>query len=441
METHSSQGARTRAALAASLAGLLFGFDTAVVSGVTGALRVQFALTPAGLGFAVSAALWGTLIGATCSGRPGDLYGSRRLLVWIAVAYIVSAVGSSFAGSLPLFVAFRFLGGLAIGGSSVLAPVYIAEVSPAGRRGFLVGLFQFNIVLGILVAYLSNFVVGSLLDEAFAWRVKLAVAAVPSLVFLLAVVRIPESPRWLASRGRAAEAAASAERLGMMGDEWGGRLQGLDASARLSWRDHRRPILLALAIAAFNQLSGINAILYYLNEVFAAAGFDKVSADVQAVAIGAANLFATLFAMNVIDRVGRRPLLLFGATGTAVALGGVAAIYGSGTGAVFLLPLLILFIVSFAVSQGAVIWVYLSEIFPTSVRARGQAMGSATHWVLNAAISFAFPIVAAKSQSLPFVGFAAAMVVQMIVVWRWFPETRGVPLEQMDALMTGAGRY
>lgn len=437
MEARQSPRARSRAALAASLAGLLFGFDTAVISGATEALRTQFALTPAGLGFAVSAALWGTLVGATCSGRPGDLYGSRRLLIWIAVAYVVSALGSAFAAGLPLFVAFRFLGGLAIGGSSVLAPVYIAEVSPAGRRGFLVGLFQFNIVLGILLAYLSNFAIGTLFAEEIAWRLKLSVAAIPSIVFLLAVVRIPESPRWLAAKGRREEAAASAARLEMPDVEWNVRERDTSAGpARLSWRLHRRPILLALAIAAFNQLSGINAILYYLNEVFAAAGFDRVSADMQAVAIGIANLVATLFAMNIIDRVGRRPLLLLGAGGTAVALAGVAAIFGSGEGSGFLLPLLILFIVSFAVSQGAVIWVYLSEIFPTSVRARGQALGSATHWVLNAAISFAFPVIAAQSQALPFVGFAIAMAAQLIVVWRWFPETRGVPLEEMETVMT-----
>jgi MFS family permease len=212
-----------------------------------------------------------------------------------------------------------------------------------------------------------------------------------------------------------------------------------DGNARLNWHAHARPILLALAIAAFNQLSGINAILYYINDIFAAAGFDRVSADVQAVGIGVANLIATLFAMTIIDRVGRRPLLLVGAAGTTLALAGVAAIYGFGAGAQWLLPLLILFIVSFAISQGAVIWVYLSEIFPTAVRARGQALGSATHWVLNAVLSLAFPMIAAHSQALPFLFFAGAMAVQFFVVWRWFPETRGVSLEDMESIMTGTG--
>jgi MFS family permease len=212
---------------------------------------------------------------------------------------------------------------------------------------------------------------------------------------------------------------------------------GADQSdAKLDWRRHRRPILLALAIAAFNQLSGINAILYYLNDIFAAAGFTGVSADLQAVVIGLTNLIATMVAMTVIDRIGRRPLLLTGAVGTTIALAGVAAIYATGQGAALLLPLLVLFIAAFAFSQGAVIWVYLSEIFPTPVRARGQALGSTTHWVLNAAISFAFPVVAQFTQSLPFVVFALAMAVQAVVVWRFFPETRGVDLEELAARLS-----
>lgn len=425
-------------AVSASLAGLLFGFDTAVISGVTEALRSQFALSPTGLGLAVSAALWGTLLGATCSGRPGDRYGSRTLLLWIAAAYIVSAIGSAAAHDLWTFLLFRFVGGLAIGGSSVLAPVYISEVSPSHRRGFMVGLFQFNIVAGILIAYFSNFMIASAFAEGDAWRWKLAVAAAPSALFLLMLLRIPDSPRWLASKGLTERARAAANRLGMADGSWE-TVALQDGNARLNWHAHARPILLALAIAAFNQLSGINAILYYINDIFAAAGFDRVSADVQAVGIGVANLIATLFAMTIIDRVGRRPLLLVGAAGTTLALAGVAAIYGFGAGAQWLLPLLILFIVSFAISQGAVIWVYLSEIFPTAVRARGQALGSATHWVLNAVLSLAFPMIAAHSQALPFLFFAGAMAVQFFVVWRWFPETRGVSLEDMESIMTGTG--
>ncbi|WP_432787506.1 sugar porter family MFS transporter [Novosphingobium rhizosphaerae] len=422
------RGAALKAAVAASLAGLLFGFDTAVISGVTEALRHHFALSATGLGLAVSSALWGTLVGASVAGRLGDSLGSRRVLIWIGVAYLISAIGSALAGGMGVFVAFRFLGGLAIGGSSVLAPVYISEVSAAARRGRLVAMFQFNIVAGILLAYCSNWLLALSLPADLAWRAKLGIAALPALFFVAMMPGIPESPRWLATKGRAQAAQAAAKRLGLEALALDSADQG---HARLEWRRHRRPILLALAIAAFNQLSGINAILYYLNDIFAAAGFTGVSADLQAVAIGLTNLIATMVAMTVIDRIGRRPLLLTGAVGTTVALAGVAAIYATGSGAQFLLPLLVLFIAAFAFSQGAVIWVYLSEIFPTPVRARGQALGSTTHWVLNAAISFAFPVVAQFTQSLPFVVFAVAMAVQAVVVWRFFPETRGVDLEEL----------
>jgi sugar porter (SP) family MFS transporter len=427
------RGAALKAAVAASLAGLLFGFDTAVISGVTEALRQHFALSATGLGIAVSSALWGTLVGASVAGRLGDSLGSRRVLIWIGIAYLVSALGSALANGMGLFVAFRFLGGLAIGGSSVLAPVYISEVSAAARRGRLVAMFQFNIVAGILLAYCSNWLLAVAFPADIAWRAKLGVAALPALFFALMLPGIPESPRWLAAKGRAAAARDAADRLGIEAPAVAGADQ---SDTKLDWRRHRRPILLALAIAAFNQLSGINAILYYLNDIFAAAGFTGVSADLQAVVIGLTNLIATMVAMTVIDRIGRRPLLLTGAVGTTIALAGVAAIYATGQGAALLLPLLVLFIAAFAFSQGAVIWVYLSEIFPTPVRARGQALGSTTHWVLNAAISFAFPVVAQFTQSLPFVVFALAMAVQAVVVWRFFPETRGVDLEELAARLS-----
>ncbi|WP_404337562.1 sugar porter family MFS transporter [Sphingomonas sp. MMS12-HWE2-04] len=420
---------------AASLGGLLFGFDTAVIAGVTEALRGTFGLSAAELGAAVSAALVGTLIGALGAGAPGDRHGSRTVLIWIAIAYVISALGSAASAGLPMIIAFRFLGGLAIGGSSVLAPVYIAEISPPARRGLLVGSFQLSIVVGILAAYVSNFVVGQLAEGDLAWRIKLGVAALPALLFLALLLRIPHSPRWLAQRGRVPEARGAIERLAM-GDadallaEFGATSD--TATARLSWRAYRKPILLAVLLAMFNQLSGINAILYYLGDIFAAAGFDAWSSDLQAVAIGVANLFGTLLGMSLIDRVGRKPLLLVGALGTAVALAAVATIYSSGHGAALLLPCLIGFILFFAISQGAVIWVYLSEIFPTRVRARGQALGSATHWGMNALIAFGFPVVAQYTQALPFWLFAAAMLVQFVVVLRYFPETRGIALEGME---------
>lgn len=423
----------TRAVIAMSLGGLLFGFDTAVVSGVTEALRGEYALSAAGLGAAVSAALWGTLAGALLSGAPGDRWGSLAVLRVVGIFYMISALGCALAGSLTVFVIFRVLGGLAIGASSVLIPVYIAEISPAERRGRLVGLFQFNIVLGILVAYLSNYEVAQLVSGDAAWRWKLAVAAAPAALFLLLLTNLPQSPRWLAARGRIAEAAEAAGRLGLEATSPAEQA----GSERLDWRVHRAPILLAIAIGLFNQLSGINAILYYLNDIFAAAGFRGVSADMQAIAIGLANVVATLGAMAIIDRVGRKPLLIAGGLVTAIALCGVALIYAGAASPTLLLPLLILFIIAFAMSQGAVIWVYLSEIFPTEVRARGQSIGSATHWVANAILSFAFPLLADANRSLPFWGFASAMLVQAVLVWRFFPETRGRSLEAISASLSG----
>ncbi len=427
-----SGATHTRAVVAMSLGGLLFGFDTAVISGVTDALRSNYALSEAGLGLAVSAALWGTLVGALFSGAPGDRWGSLAVLRVVGLLYVVSAVGCAIATTLTGFIAFRVLGGLAIGASSVLVPVYIAEISSAKRRGLLVGLFQFNIVAGILIAYLSNYLVAQAVTPDLAWRWKLGVAAVPAALFLILLTGLPQSPRWLTARGRGDEAARAAARLGL--EAIPPATSG--GTGRLDWRVHRMPILLAIAIGLFNQLSGINAILYYLNDIFAAAGFTGVSGDMQAIAIGAANLIATVIGMGVIDRVGRKPLLIGGGIVTAVALGGVALVYMGQASPALLLPLLILFIAAFAMSQGAVIWVYLSEIFPTDVRARGQAIGSATHWVANAVLSFAFPLVAHWDRALPFWGFAAAMLVQALLVWRFFPETRGRDLEAISADLT-----
>lgn len=422
--------AHGRAVAAMALGGLLFGFDTAVISGVTDALRSQFLLGSAGLGAAVSAALWGTLVGAIFSGAPGDRFGALRVLRTIGLLYVVSAIGCALAGSLTAFAAFRFIGGIAIGASSVLVPVYIAEISPPARRGFLVGLFQFNIVAGILVAYASNFAVAQIAADDAVWRWKLGVAAIPAALFLLLLTGVPQSPRWLRAKGRDAEAAVAAARFGI--DDVPVETA---PGGQLSWAAHRKPILLAIALGLFNQLSGINAILYYLNDIFAAGGFAGLSADVKAVAIGVANLLATMAAMTIIDRVGRKPLLIAGGVICALALAGVALVYTGAASNALLLPLLILFIVAFAMSQGAVIWVYLSEIFPTDVRAKGQAVGSGTHWIANAVLSFAFPVLAQADRALPFWGFAAAMLVQAAVVARWFPETKRRSLEAISGGM------
>jgi sugar porter (SP) family MFS transporter len=434
-----------RIIIVASLAGLLFGFDTAVISGVTQDLRSAFSLTPAGLGITVSTALWGTLFGALTMGRPGDQFGSREVLKFIGLLYVAAALGCALAWNLPAFLVFRFLIGVAIGGSSVLAPVYIAEASPAARRGALVGLFQINIVIGILVAYISNFIVAQLIAGPEAWRWKLAIAAVPALVFLLLLFFIPQSPRWLIHRGRFAEAAASLKRLGSA--DPAADIETIRAAESpsapgtpgLSWRRHGRLIVLAIGMGMFNQLSGINAILYYLGDIFGAAGFSSLSANLQSIVIGATNLLATIVAMTLIDRSGRKRLLLIGSVGMALAQGGVAAIMAFNSGRALLLPLLVVFIASFAISQGAVIWVYLSEIFPTPVRARGQSLGSATHWIMNALISALFPAIAALSTSIPFVFFSLMMVLQFMLVLWFLPETKGVALERMGSAMGACG--
>ena len=427
--------------LVGGLAGLLFGFDTAVIAGTTQGLSAAFALDPAGLGMTVSSALWGTLAGALFAGKPGDRFGARDCLRAIALLYVLSALGCMLATSLPVLIAARILGGIAIGASSVLAPIYLAEIAPASRRGLLVGAVQFNIVLGILAAYLSNYVVGLLAAGPDEWRWKFGVATLPSLLLFALVFTIPNSPRWLAARGRRQEAARVLGEIGVADVD--GELASYAAahaanSPRLSWRRYRKPMLLAFALAAFNQLSGINAILYYANDIFAAAGFAKVSADLQSVVIGATNLLFTMLALLVIDRVGRTTLLKIGSVGMVAALSATAAIQLTGTHQDWLLWSLILFIASFAFSQGAVIWVYISEIFPTEVRARGQSLGASTHWLMDALIAGVFPLLAARSSGLPFVFFALAMLVQLFVVGRYFVETKGVSLEQMDGVMKPA---
>jgi len=427
-----------RSTIVAALGGLLFGFDTAVIAGTTHALSSLYRLSPGMLGITVSAALWGTIIGAMTAGIPGDKYGRRDSLRLMGVLYFVSAVGCGFAWSWNALVFFRFIGGLGIGGSSVLGPMYIAEIAPAKWRGRLVGFFQFNIVFGILLAYFSNYVIGLIGLGDHEWRWKLGVAAFPAAAFLALLFAIPRSPRWLVKKGRIAEAREVLQRTG--DENYEEVLQEIVASIDaehaegdklFTWK-YRLPIFLAVALGMFNQLSGINAILYYLNHIFESAGYSKVSADLQSVAIGATNLLATILAMSLIDRVGRKKLLLIGSIGTMLCLAGVADIFLTKRHEHLLLWLLVGYIAFFAFSQGAVIWVYLSEVFPNRVRAKGQSLGSFSHWAMNAVISGTFPAMAAKSGGYPFVFFAAMMVLQFVVVLLFFPETKGVSLEEMQ---------
>jgi sugar porter (SP) family MFS transporter len=428
-----------RSTVVAALGGLLFGFDTVVISGATHALADVFRLSPFSLGLTVATALIGTILGAMFAGIPADRFGRRDSLRIMAVLYVVSALGCAFAWDWYSLVFFRFVGGLGIGGSSVLGPMYIAEVSPAKWRGRLVGFFQFNVVSGILLAYLSNYLLGTAGLGAAEWRWKLGVSALPAVLFFVMLLGIPRSPRWLVQKGRAPEARAVLEAIGEenVDAELQDIVASIDAehghgSEPLFSHKYRLPIFLAVSIAMFNQLSGINAILYYLNDIFAKAGFSKVSGDLQAVAIGATNLLFTILAMSIIDKVGRRFLLLVGSVGTAVCLGGVAYIFSSARHEGVLVWLLVGFIAFFAFSQGAVIWVYLGEIFPNRVRARGQSLGSLTHWFMAALIAWTFPVLAKTSGGIPFLFFSAMMVVQFFVVLLAYPETKGVSLEAMQ---------
>jgi len=427
-----------KSTVVAALGGLLFGFDTVVISGTTQALTELFHLTPFALGVTVTSALIGTIIGSLTAGIPGDAIGRRDSLRFMAILYVISAAGCAFAWNWSSLVAFRFIGGLGIGGSSVLGPMYIAEISPAKWRGRLVGFFQFNVVLGILLAYLSNYVIGTMGLGAAEWRGKLGISALPAVFFLLMLFGIPRSPRWLAKKGRTDEARDVLRLIGEQDyeKELQDIVQSIDAEHHQHdsiWnRQYRLPVFLAMTIGMFNQLSGINAILYYLNQIFSDAGFSKVSSDLQSVAIGATNLVFTMIAMTLIDRVGRKLLLLIGAVGTASCLAGVAAIFLTHQHKELLVWLLVVYIAFFAFSQGAVIWVYIGEVFPNRVRARGQSLGSFSHWFMAGVISLGFPPLAAKSGGYPFIFFSVMTVVQFLVVLSIFPETKGVSLEEMQ---------
>jgi MFS transporter, SP family, arabinose:H+ symporter len=430
-------------AVAGALGGLLFGFDTAVISGGTEALRKVFVLTDVSMGFTVSIALIGTVFGALLAGIPGERYGARECLKVLGVFFFVSSAGCALAWTWPVLLAARFLGGLAIGGVSVLAPVYIAEISPARWRGRLVGLFQCSIVTGILVAYLSN----SLIDLAnlgdLDWRVKLGSGAVPAILFFSLLFGIPRSPRWLVKKGQVAEARGVLTDTGEENIEQ--ELQDIQASLEadegmtgtpLFTKKHLFPIYLAVSIAMFNQLSGINGLLYYLNDIFVQAGFSKSSGDLQTIVIGGTNLLFTMLAMTIIDKVGRRLLLLVGSIGTAFCLSGVAWVFFTNQHQNFLIWLLVGYIAFFAFSQGAVIWVYISEVFPNSIRAKGQALGCFTHWFMCAVVSFSFPILAKTSGGYPFCFFAVMMVIQFFVVFFTYPETKGATLEDIQKKLT-----
>ncbi len=467
----------------AALGGLLFGFDTAVISGTERWLENVYSLSKFWLGFTVASALIGTIVGAIAAGRPADWLGRRATLLWIAVLYFVSAVGCALAWDWYSLLVFRFLGGLGVGGASVVSPMYIAEISPARYRGRLVAITQFNIVLGILLAFLSNYLVaGCHLGEA-EWRWMFGVEAFPAAAFFLLLFLTPRSPRWLVLRQRSDEARRVLLRLGTGAESVDRVLADIEASLEqtrhggeepLLQRRYLKPILLAVAIAMFNQLSGINALLYYAPRIFTMAGAVKNSALFQAVAVGLINLVFTMLALGVIDHFGRKKLMIAGSIGyilslsvtawafytfqpefdaVATAAETLAQAQASGAdgatvaalqaavaeatqaarlGGWIVLVSLLVFIASHAFGQGAVIWVFISEIFPNRVRARGQALGSFTHWFMCAIISWTFPMIANVSGGHAFAFYAAMMVLQLVWVLWIMPETKGVPLEQIQ---------
>jgi SP family arabinose:H+ symporter-like MFS transporter len=429
-----------RATLSGALGGLLFGFDTVVIAGAIDAIVRLYNLSSGDKGFTVAIGLVGTVIGALGAGVVGQKLGGRETLRITAVLYVISAIGCGLANGWVLFLIFRFIGGLGIGASSVLGPVYIAELAPAKWRGRLVAAFQFNVVLGILVAYTSNYAIRLLHLGATEWRWQVGVAAIPAIAFLAMLFGIPRSPRWSASKNQIDDALAVLKLMGEPNPE--AELADIrsaiaqeHASARepvFRWK-YRYPLFLAISIGAFNQLAGINAILYYLNDMFTAAGFSQISGDQQAIAIGATNLIATMIAMSVIDKLGRKTLLLIGAAGTAACLAGVAWLYTSNSHQSALVWLLVAYIAFFAFSQGAVIWVYIGEVFPNVVRSKGQGVGSASHWFMNAIIAQGFPIVVhSMNTAAPFYFFTAMTVVQFVVVLFFYPETKGQTLEALQ---------
>ena len=434
-----------RATVSGALGGLLFGFDTVVISGVMDALTRLYHLSDKAQGLTVSIAVIGTVLGAMSAGAIAQRFGGRETLRVTAILYVISAVGCALAWNWVSLLGFRFLGGLGIGASSVLGPVYIAELAPAKWRGRLVGALQVNVVLGILLAYASNLGIRLLHLGAIEWRLQLGMAAIPAALFLAMLFGIPRSPRWSVSQARIEEALSV---LRLMGDPDPEReLADIQQALREShatanepvfqWK-YRYPLFLAMTIGAFNQLAGINAILYYLPHIFASAGFSQLSGDVQSIAIGATNMVFTLLGMALIDRLGRKTLLLIGAAGTAGCLAGVAAIFLTNSHQAALLWLLVVYIAFFAVSQGAVIWVYIGEVFPNAVRNKGQSVGNSAHWITNAAIAFAFPVLAARAGGAPFVFFAVMTVVQFVTVLLFYPETKGQTLEELQRKLVKA---
>jgi len=434
--------------LVSALAGFLFGFDTVVIFGAEQKIQALWGLSAGVHGFAIGAALYGTVLGSLFGGWPTDRFGRRKTLLCIGMLYVISAVGCAFADDVAVFIVARVIGGIGIGISTVVAPLYISEIAPPKYRGRLAGMFQFNIVFGILIAFASNALLAGLGENA--WRWMLGVAAIPSIIYTVLCFGIPESPRWLI--GRKGDRAAGVKVLKLIDPDATPAQIEADADAILAasservsagkfWtRQLRVPILLAFLIAFFNQLSGINAILYFAPRIFEMTGLGAKAALLQSVGIGITNLIFTFVGLRLIDRLGRRTLLFIGSFGYIASLGLTA--WAFFTGHYSIVPACIFaFIAAHAIGQGAVIWVFISEIFPNRHRAEGQTLGSSTHWIFAALLTTVFPLMVKLSGAnehpqragFIFLFFGFMMVLQLIWVKTMVPETKGVSLEDMAA--------
>ena len=434
-----------KSAAVASLAGFLFGFDTVVISGAEQTIQSLWRLDSTLHGLAISMALWGTVLGALIGGWPSEHFGRKKTLLWIGVLYVLSAIGSALAPEVYSFMFFRFIGGLGVGISTVAAPMFISEIAPPKYRGRLAGMFQFNIVLGILIAFVSNALLAGVGEHA--WRWMLGVEVFPALLFSLLCFGLPESPRWLIVRKkdlqgglavlRKTSAGATEEELDLLYHEIIASGDEKKQPGALFTRRLHKPVLLAFFIAFFNQLSGINAILYFAPRIFEMTGLASETALLQSVGIGIINLIFTFVGLWLIDRLGRRKLLYIGSFGYILSLGLTTWAFSSGN--VGLVPVYIFaFIAAHAIGQGAVIWVFISEIFPNQQRAFGQSLGSFTHWFFAALLTLVFPLMAEKLQPEVIFGiFLGMMILQLIWVALFVPETKGIPLEEMQAQIEG----
>ena len=424
--------------LTAALAGFLFGFDTVVISGADQKLQQLWNSSDAFHGFVVMAmALWGTVIGSLFGSIPTRLLGRKKTLIWIGVFYTISALGSALATSPYLFAFFRFLGGLGVGASTIAAPAYISEIAPAKNRGRLVGLYQFNIVFGILIAFLSNYLLRDLGENA--WRYMMGVEAIPALIYTLMTLGIPNSPRWLFLQNKTEEAKAIIHQAytkkdadSLIQDISQGQNVTEEKESIFKYK-YRFILKLAFLIAFFNQFSGINAFLYYAPRIFEEGGLGESTALLSSVGIGLINLIFTLIGINLIDRLGRRTLMYIGSVGYIISLSLIAASFLLSWEGLALPIFLFVFIASHAIGQGAVIWVFISEIYPNHLRSAGQSFGTSTHWVLAAIIPSLVPLLFASiGAGVVFAIFAFMMVLQLLFVYFWMPETKGVSLESLS---------